>query len=63
MAINSDQEYELEQRKVKWARRIEFVFVQILRVIVAFIKLLIRIVWGVIASILRGMGLNVKGGV
>jgi hypothetical protein len=61
MAMNSDQEYELEQQKNKWFKRAEFAFVQFLRLIFYLAMLLVKIVWGVIASILRGFGINVRG--
>lgn len=61
MPISSDQEYELEQQRNKWMKRAEFAFVQFLRLIVYLVKLVLKVVWGVIASILRGFGINVRG--
>ena len=61
MAYTSDQEYELEQQKNKWGKRAEFALVQVIRLIVYLVTLLLKVVWGVIASILRGFGINVRG--
>lgn len=60
MPISSDQEYELDQQRNKWMKRVEFVFVQIIRVIVYFIKLMLRLVWGIIKTLLQTFGLPIK---
>ncbi len=60
MAIAADQEYELEQQKNKWMKRAEFAFVQFLRLIVYFIKLFLKIIWGIIKTLLQTFGFPIR---
>lgn len=60
MAISSDQEYELELQKNKWLKRAEFALVQFLRLIFYLVKLVIKMVWGVLKGVLQTFGIPVR---
>lgn len=55
-----EDQYELSQQKQKWMRRAEFAFVQFLRLIFAFLKLILNMVIMVIKGVLKVFGVPIR---
>ena len=58
--IETSNDYENAQVRMKWMKRLEFAVVQLLRLIVAFIKLVLTMILSVVKGVLKVFGVPIR---
>jgi len=59
MEVSYQSAYDADQDKAKYMRKVEFIFARILKVIFAFLLMLLKLTWDITKGVLRTFGIPI----